>query len=41
MPSYVHLERNSLNIQVVDYLQKIVPKMRHLSLIFSVNIMIF
>ena len=29
MPSYVHLQRNSLNIQVVDCLRKNVPKTRH------------
>ena len=40
--SYVHLQRNSLNIQVVDYFRKNVPKMRlFMPNTFSVNFMIF
>ena len=41
MLSYVHLERNSSNMQFVDYLLKIVPEMRHLCLTFSVKLTIF
>jgi hypothetical protein len=42
MPSYVHLQRNSLNIQVVDYFRKNVPKMKKfMPNIFSVEFMIF